>query len=153
MVVKKISRFWETYVFAAFLNTGKWLSKSRLCVYVCMQTRMCTSLAPERFYGFYSTSVCNSLSDTGRSPVNVHILAPKLGALHMRPLPTKWQFFENSSNGFDEISAICGDLILKCTCIGGIFRNIKVRALGAQIQNVGFIRTGFTGRTDVTVVP
>jgi hypothetical protein len=50
---------------------------------------MDASLAPERFDGFYSYSVFNTVSIVGRSPV---ISAPKIRVLLMRPIKSKWRF-------------------------------------------------------------
>jgi hypothetical protein len=113
---------------------------------------MCIWVETERFYGFYSCSVCNSFSDTGQSPVNVNIVAPKLGALHtLHPPPQNGNLSKTALMILTEFRHLWR-LILMCTCIGVIFRNIRVRTLGPKTRNVGFVRTGFTGRTDFTAV-
>jgi hypothetical protein len=53
------------------------------CVYVCIYTTTCPSLAPELLNRLQASSVFKGLSIIGRCPVNMSILEPKIGALEM----------------------------------------------------------------------
>jgi hypothetical protein len=46
---------------------------------------VCASLASERLEGFYSYSLFKSLSIVGRYPMNINILAPKIGVIQVGP--------------------------------------------------------------------
>jgi hypothetical protein len=71
----------------------------RICKYVCKYIRvygwMCVSLAPERLGGFYSYLVLNNLFITGRLPLNMNILVPKIRALHLCPKEENVSFLES----------------------------------------------------------
>lgn len=62
-----------------------------VCLCVCM-----SSLASERFDGFYSYSVFKSLFNLGRWPVNMNNLAPKLEALYRAPKDKIAIFFKTT---------------------------------------------------------
>jgi hypothetical protein len=81
---------------------------------------------------FYLYTILMSLSFIGGCMVNMNILVEKIGALHICPKNQNSDFLQDSSNDFDSISVICGDHLSKLNCIGGVFREKKVRALGAQ---------------------
>jgi hypothetical protein len=74
-----------------------------------MDGSMCANLVLERFVGFYSYSVLNSLSVTGRCPMNMNSLAPKRLILQVSPPKQNGDFLENTSTSFDQMPAICGD--------------------------------------------
>jgi hypothetical protein len=52
-------------------------------MYVRADVWTCVSVALQHLHGFYWCSSLNNLSITGRCPVNVDILASKMGALQM----------------------------------------------------------------------
>jgi hypothetical protein len=54
-----------------------------------------------------------SLTTIGQSPVNMDILAPKIGDLHSDPRTQNFSFLKNGSNSFDYISTIYGDHVPK----------------------------------------
>jgi hypothetical protein len=51
-----------------------------------------------------------------------------------------------------EISVICGAYAHKYNCIGGIFRKITIRPLGAQTRNADFVKICFISRTNFIFV-
>jgi hypothetical protein len=66
-----------------------------------MYAWMCDSVSPEQFDGFYSYSAFRCLSITVRCPVNLKILAPRIGAVQMDPKMQIGDFLENDYNDFD----------------------------------------------------
>jgi hypothetical protein len=51
--------------------------------YVCVDGRMCASLAPKRLDGFHSESALKNATIVGECLVNAYSVAPKVWALHM----------------------------------------------------------------------
>jgi hypothetical protein len=104
-------------------------------MYVCMQVRISASLAAEKFHGFHSYSIFESLTIIGRCPVNINILAPKAGPLHWSPQTQKWDFLKKDINNFDELSVIYGDCLPQWNYKGGgNFSRITVRPLATQTR-------------------
>jgi hypothetical protein len=61
--------------------------------------------------------------------MNMKVLAPEIGALHMGPQKPNADFLENKSSDFYYISVISGYHLPKQNCIRGIFRKTMVRHL------------------------
>lgn len=76
---------------------------------------------PERLDGVYSYSAFRSSSVTGRCSLNIKFLSQKIGALQTGYKTQNADFLENGSNGFDWISVMYGDHVLKlhASCVQG----------------------------------
>jgi hypothetical protein len=72
--------FYVLYLFVTHLLT---LPRMYVCIYVFMYACMRASVAPGVLCGFYAYSVFRTFSIPGRCPMNMSILSPKIGALHM----------------------------------------------------------------------
>jgi hypothetical protein len=76
-------------------------------LFVCMNVHL------SRLNGFYSYSVCKSLSVICRCPTNMNILARKYGVPSDKPPKQNGDFLENVYKGSDYISVLYGDYLPK----------------------------------------
>jgi hypothetical protein len=129
---KSASRFWRIHTCVASQNTKEYFLKIRL--YVCMSS----SLASELLDGFYSYLECKSSFAMGRCLVNMNILAPEIEVPQMGH-KTKLRLSLKRLCDSDKIYVIYGCNLHKPNCIFCFLWKIMVRAVGAQMQNVGYV--------------
>jgi hypothetical protein len=102
---------------------GAWQPCFSICLSVYVW--MCPSQVPEWLDGFYSYPNFKSFICYRSVPGECELSSSKLGPFRRAP---------------------------EYKCIGGVFREVSVRSLGAQTRNVQFFETSSAGRTDCAVV-